>query len=580
MRPRLEKAFTMPKHEAEYTVPNNFLDLNELAAQPPIDRKGALETEHPPSSRSKASIRHSYLGRPRTDRYLPDERPTSRPVRQCSFTSAEEEYTIPDSYGDLNEVAAPSPIESRYSNPHDDLETRLSLSHQGSTPRRSRTSKQTSQADQETKISELAVQRHASCRGVNASNVATSPSSSDVMYEQRWSYPGHRKASRFATEMYTISYLVLFSIFGTLARLGLQALTFYPGAPVQTGVLWCNFGGSLIMGFLSEDQKLFREHFEASEVRKQVKEYDAVPSKSDPALQPFIFAAQKQAMGKAQATVKKTIPMYIGLATGFCGSFTSFSSFIHDAYLALSNALPVPVRHTSTASVDTASTVHRNGGYSFMAICAVVILTIILGLGALVLGSHLAVAFEPLTPHIPSLFARRFIDRSVVLLAWGAWLGAISLAIWPPDRPDGPLGQASWAREHWRGDALFALVFAPIGCLLRFYVSLHLNGKVPSFPLGTFAVNIFGTAMESMFYDLQHVPLSGRVGCQVLQGLMDGFCGCLTTVSTWVLELKGLRVRHAYIYGVASVSIGVSLMVVIMGSLQWTRGFRPPLCPH
>ena len=83
-----------------------------------------------------------------------------------------------------------------------------------------------------------------------------------------------------------------------------------------------------------------------------------------------------------------------------------------------------------------------------------------------------------------------------------------------------------------------------------------------------------------MFFDLQQVPLGGRVGCQVLQGMMDGFCGCLTTVSTWVVELQGLRVRHAYLYGSISVGIGVGLMVIVMGSFLWTVGFQAPLCGH
>lgn len=34
---------------------------------------------------------------------------------------------------------------------------------------------------------------------------------------------------------------------GTLAQLGLQALTVNPGAPVATGELWANIGGSMIM---------------------------------------------------------------------------------------------------------------------------------------------------------------------------------------------------------------------------------------------------------------------------------------------------------------------------------------------
>ncbi|KAJ4304250.1 hypothetical protein N0V88_001863 [Collariella sp. IMI 366227] len=59
---------------------------------------------------------------------------------------------------------------------------------------------------------------------------------------------GKFEVSRFATQLYTISYLVLFSILGTLARLGLQALTTYPGTPVIFPSLWPNFAGSLIMG--------------------------------------------------------------------------------------------------------------------------------------------------------------------------------------------------------------------------------------------------------------------------------------------------------------------------------------------
>ena len=592
MPSRLEKDFTIPeREEEEYTIPYSFLDLDEVAAPPPIDRSNdrpnTLENEYPSRSSNGPSNRRSYRGWPGQDYDLSDEYPSDQRQRQRQLVSEEEGYTYPSNFGDLTELAAQSPLESRISDPSDELENCLSLARRGSNLRKSHASKEPFREYSEHNITEFAgsvpAQRYVSHKPRNESNAARTPSSSDDVYERKQPSSRHLKVSRFATELYTVSYLILFSIFGTLARLGLQALTFYPGAPVQTGVLWCNFGGSLVMGFLSEDQALFREHFEASEAYEQAKKSDAEkadPNNSDPDLQPFISAAQRQARSKAQAAVKKTIPLYIGLATGFCGSFTSFSSFVRDAYLALANALPVPVSHTSTAPINTVSTVHRNGGYSFMAICAIIILTVVLCLGALVAGAHLAVALEPFTPRIPSLFARRVVDRTIVFLAWSMWLGAIIMTIWPPDRPGGPAGQATWAVEFWRGDALFALVFAPVGCLLRFYASLHLNGRFHSFPLGTFAVNICGTAVEGMLYDLQHVPLGGRLGCQLLQGLMDGFCGCLTTVSTWVVELKGLRIRHAWIYGAASVGVGVSLMVTIMGSVQWTRGFRPPLCPH
>ncbi|KAL2012037.1 hypothetical protein VTN00DRAFT_4755 [Thermoascus crustaceus] len=62
----------------------------------------------------------------------------------------------------------------------------------------------------------------------------------------------------FLTKLYTVSHLIFFSVVGTLARLAIEALTFYPGAPVTTSVLWANVSGSFIMGFLSEDRELFR----------------------------------------------------------------------------------------------------------------------------------------------------------------------------------------------------------------------------------------------------------------------------------------------------------------------------------
>ena len=382
---------------------------------------------------------------------------------------------------------------------------------------------------------------------------------------------GPLQVSRFATELYTISYLILFSILGTLARLGLQTLTFYPGAPVQTAVLWPNVGGSLIMGFLSEDQKLFREEWGDRRAKQRTN------------VQPVETAKDSKEQGPPAAknhnAVKKTIPLYIGLATGFCGSFTSFSAFMRDTFYALANALPVPIEHPSAAPIINTMNVHRNPGYSFLATLAVLVITIGLCLCALQLGAHLALGLAPYTPSIPFLFARKIMDRLIVFLGWGCWLGAVIMAVFPPDRFGGPVAQyPSSAPETWRGKVLFAVIFAPLGCLLRFYASLYLNGRIRAFPLGTFAVNIFGSALQAMFIDLQRVPIGGLVGCQVLQGMEDGFCGCLTTVSTWVSELKGLRLRHAYIYGVMSVASGLSFMTIVAGSLLWTQGFVDPLC--
>ncbi|KAG8161842.1 hypothetical protein KVR01_008829 [Diaporthe batatas] len=368
------------------------------------------------------------------------------------------------------------------------------------------------------------------------------------------------QVSRLATQIYTISYLILFSFLGTLARLGLQWLTNYAGAPVFPSV-WFNFGGSLVMGFLAEDRMLFRHEWGAPtyehQIQKAKRDEEAGGGPGDSGRPSVDLAAAK----KAHLATKKTIPLYIGLATGFCGSFTSFSSFMRDTFLAVSNDL--------TYGGNTATT-PRNGGYSFMALLAVVIITVTASLSGLVAGAHLASALEPAVPSLPFLITRRVADRLAVPLAWGCWAGAVVLAAVPP-------------ADHWRGVAVFSLVLAPLGTLARFYLSLWLNGLRPAFPLGTFAANVLGTAVLGMAWDLQRVPLvplGGVVGCQVLQGVEDGFCGCLTTVSTWVAELAGLRRRHAWVYGVASVVAGFALMVAVMGGLRWSDGFAALQCVH
>ncbi|KAF4119712.1 CrcB-like protein [Geosmithia morbida] len=368
-----------------------------------------------------------------------------------------------------------------------------------------------------------------------------------------------RSASKPPTQLYTISYLILFSIIGTLARVGLKALTAYPGAPISFTVIWANFGGCIVMGFLSEDQMLFSQHdyrdgrsgssgsrSNGKKKKKKVDEETGPPMMA-------VAAAEK----KAHMALKKTIPLYIGLATGFCGSFTSFSSYIADAFFAISDDLP-------TAGVSGTAP-RRGGGDSLMALLAVVISTASLSISGLFLGAHLATGLDPWTPSLRYSRTHRVLDPLAVFLGWGAWIGAVFLAVFPP-------------HDVWRGRVVFSLVFAPPGCLARFYLSARLNARIPSFPLGTFCANILGTAILGMAWDIAHVPVGGVVGCQVLQGVEDGFCGCLTTVSTWGAELITLRRRHSYVYGSTSVAAALAVMIAIMGGLRWSHGFQGLLC--
>ncbi|RPB29879.1 hypothetical protein L211DRAFT_800480 [Terfezia boudieri ATCC MYA-4762] len=329
-------------------------------------------------------------------------------------------------------------------------------------------------------------------------------------------------------------WLVFFSIWGTLARLGFVTFTDYTGAPVGggsstgSGVIWANFAGCVIMGFFIEDLRLF-SLARVSKGRKQ---------KHSP------LSTASEMVPKVD---KSTIPLYIGLTTGFCGSFTSFSSYMFQSFLYLSNT--------------TSAYTHPNKGYSVFSFLAYIILTLALSISGLQFGAHFAVFTQSYTPSIPS-GAINFFDRIVPLLAAGVWVGSIAMAV---------------LIEKWRGKALFACVFSPLGALARFWVSKFLNPRVKGFPLGTFAVNIFGSAVLAGVATGQYShrwteTAGGILGCQLLKGVGDGFCGCLTTVSTWVVEIRGLRRHNAYQYAIATIITGILTMIVILGIYVWSHG--------
>lgn len=202
-----------------------------------------------------------------------------------------------------------------------------------------------------------------------------------------------------------------------------------------------------------------------------------------------------------------------------------------------------------------------------LAVIGILWLQIAMSSAALQLGAHIATGIGRYADCIPQLGieVEEGLNKVILVLGLPLWFGTVIMAIWPP-------------HEAWRGQVVFAIVFAPAGCLLRFYLALFLNPRIDSFPLGTFAANVLGTCVLAMVWDLQHSRVGEMIGCQVLQGVGDGFSGALTTVSTWVLELRALRLVHSYVYAAVSLMVSFAFMVTIMGSLRWTKGFQDPVC--
>lgn len=134
--------------------------------------------------------------------------------------------------------------------------------------------------------------------------------------------------------------------------------------------------------------------------------------------------------------------------------------------------------------------------------------------------------------------------------------------------------------SEYRHQATAALLFSFPGTMTRYLLSIYLNPLINTLPLGTFTANIIGTALLGTFHVLQSTPTPpSQKACAILQGLGDGYCGCLTTVSTFAAEVGALKERKAWFYAVVSWGTGQLVLLVILGPSFWVgRVSEQPTC--
>jgi CrcB protein len=113
------------------------------------------------------------------------------------------------------------------------------------------------------------------------------------------------------------------------------------------------------------------------------------------------------------------------------------------------------------------------------------------------------------------------------------------------------------------------------GALLRWLFGIALNPLLPALPLGTLAANLLGGfivgAALGLFNQFQTLPPELRLF------VTTGFCGGLTTFSTFSAETVTLMLRQQYGWTAAIISAhllgsllmtlaGIGLMRVVFGS--------------
>lgn len=292
--------------------------------------------------------------------------------------------------------------------------------------------------------------------------------------------------------IHVLALLMPASIFGVLARLGLQALATYNGESIFP-LAYVQATGCFIMG---------------------------------------VGLRMKVPFGNFYG------PLYTALTTGFCGSLTTFSGWQLDVFNSWINS----------------GQFTRGGLRDFMDGFTKTWVTLVLSLASLKLGIYICGVAQPYfpAPRPPSKNVR-YTLTILAILTYAATLPAYF-----------------FLPHNFRHQATAALLFSFPGTLTRYLLSINLNPRLKTMPLGTFMANSIGTALLGFFHVLQ--GFSSAVSpntCSLLQGLGDGYCGCLTTISTFAAEIGTLEGWKAVSYTIISWITGQLLLLVIMGSSFW-----------
>lgn len=325
------------------------------------------------------------------------------------------------------------------------------------------------------------------------------------------------------------SILVLASMVGTLIRLGLEGLASYDGMAIYS-LAWAQGAGCGIMGL---------------------------------------------ALARKNEIVAIYPPLYTFFTTGIAGSVTTFSSWMLESYMAFSNF----DRYTRGGLHDTVDGM----AYSFS--------TFAISLACIHLGSHIsslarllpvpsprsrslptseAKEISSSTHRPPRILRNRrpgqtpWLDILTITTSFLSYLIALLLYFFAP--------------RSWRHRAIFPILLAPPGTVLRFFLA-RLNPRpvfLDRFPLGTFLANMIATLVISGVFAAQRKPAANAdpLTCNGLHAIQQGFCGCLSTVSTFAVEARAIkdgRWKWTYIGG--SVVLGHIFVLAIVGGVGWQEGY-------
>ncbi|MFN3402111.1 MAG: fluoride efflux transporter CrcB [Ferrovibrio sp.] len=117
---------------------------------------------------------------------------------------------------------------------------------------------------------------------------------------------------------------------------------------------------------------------------------------------------------------------------------------------------------------------------------------------------------------------------------------------------------------------IFAIALgAALGALLRWFLGMKLNSLFPTIPPGTLAANLLGGYIIGVA--IAYFALAPSLAPEWRLLIITGFCGGLTTFSTFSAEVVSLlqQGRPGWALGAVAVHVAGSLFATFAGMVSW-----------
>lgn len=115
---------------------------------------------------------------------------------------------------------------------------------------------------------------------------------------------------------------------------------------------------------------------------------------------------------------------------------------------------------------------------------------------------------------------------------------------------------------------------ASLGALLRWFFGMRLNGLFPAIPMGTLAANLIGGYIVGVA--MAYFATMPDLAPEWRLFIITGFCGGLTTFSTFSSEIVTLMQQEQWTWALAAIAahLGGSVLMTLLGiaSYMWLQG--------